>query len=137
MADTFLLEIVTPYKKCLSTEVNEATAPAFKGEIGVLPGHTQFITILKPGPISYKKGTETGLIAIGKGYAEVGPDKTIIIVDVAEEASAINLQAANASLAKCEEAMKTLSTEDPTYQSTIDEYELAQARITVGEKFKG
>ncbi len=137
MADTFLLEIVTPYKKLISTEVSETTAPAFEGEIGILAGHTPFITMLKPGEICYKKGAETGLIAAGKGYAEVGPEKTIIIVDTAEEASDIALAGAKETLAKCEESLKTLSPEDPAYQATVDEYELAQARIKVREKFKG
>lgn len=137
MADTFLLEIVTPYRKLLSTEVSEATAPAFEGEIGVLAGHTPFITILKAGEISYKNGAQTMLIAAGKGYAEVGPVKTIIIVEAAEEAADIDLAGAKETLAKCGEAMLTLSTEDPEYQQTVDEYELAQARIKVREKFKG
>ncbi|MBI5970485.1 MAG: ATP synthase F1 subunit epsilon [Deltaproteobacteria bacterium] len=137
MANTFLLEIVTPYKKFLSTEVNTAAAPAFEGEIGILAGHTQYITILKPGEISYKKGAETRLIAAGKGYAEVGHTKTIIIVEAAEEAVDIDLAGAKETLAKCEEALITLSPEDPAYQPTVDEYELAQARIRVKEKFKG
>ena len=42
MADTFTLEIVSPTKILFSGEVETVTAPAIKGEFGVLPGHTEF-----------------------------------------------------------------------------------------------
>lgn len=136
MADTFLLEIVTPYRKLLSQEVNEATAPAFLGEIGILPGHTQFITMLRPGEVSYKVGSQVTNIAVGKGYAEVGPDKTILLVDNAEGVDEIDLDDAKATCAKCEESFKTLAPEDDGYVKTVYDYELAQARIKVKEQHK-
>ncbi|MBI5892343.1 MAG: F0F1 ATP synthase subunit epsilon, partial [Deltaproteobacteria bacterium] len=40
MSDTFLLEIVTPYKLILSEDVEHMTAPGVEGEFGVLKGHT-------------------------------------------------------------------------------------------------
>lgn len=134
MADTFLLEVVTPTRRLLSTEVGEFTAPGAFGEFGVLPGHTGFVTVLKPGEVVYKKGAETGVIVIGKGYAEVSAGKTILLVDSGEFGAEINIEAAKAAFAKAEEALKTLSTEDAEYQSTIDAYELAQARIRVKER---
>jgi hypothetical protein len=60
MAETILLEIVTPLRKLLSREVDEVTAPGRDGDFGVLAGHTPFLTTLRPGEISYKKGAETG-----------------------------------------------------------------------------
>ncbi|MDP2690260.1 MAG: F0F1 ATP synthase subunit epsilon, partial [Deltaproteobacteria bacterium] len=68
MAETFLLEIVTPSRKLLSKEVEEMTAPGVNGEFGVLSGHTQFLTILKAGELSFKKGSESDSFAVGRGY---------------------------------------------------------------------
>ncbi len=134
MADTFLLEIVTPYRRLLSKEVNELTAPGWLGEFGILAGHTQYLTLLKAGELTYKKGSEVGSIAVGRGYAEVLPDKTTILVENAETANEIDMEAAKTIVAKAEEALKTLSPEDADYAQTVESYELAQARIKVKEK---
>src|SRR4030067_1347366 len=81
MAETILLEIITPLRKLLSREVDEVTAPGRDGDFGVLAGHTPFLTTLRPGEIVYRKGSETGVLAVSAGYAEVLPDKTTILVD--------------------------------------------------------
>ena len=137
MADNFLLEIVTPYKKLLSKEVDELTAPGAEGEFGVLSGHTPFLTVLKPGELSFKKGGTAVYVAVAKGYAEVLPDKTTILVDSAEFAEDINLEAARELSARSEEALKRLNSDDPEYASTSDAYELAEARLRVKEKQRG
>lgn len=86
MADTFLLEIVTPDRLFFAEQVDEMTAPGSEGEFGVLAGHTPFLTSLKPGSCIYKKGTDTKRIVIGPGYAEVGLEKvTILTESVSEE----------------------------------------------------
>lgn len=137
MADTFLLEIVTPYRKLLSKDVDEVTAPGFEGEFGVLAGHTPFLTVLKAGEISFKKGSETGLIAVSRGYAEVLPDKTTILVDAAEFGSEIDAEAARAAVAKTEEALKGLNPDDPEYQTALASNEFAQAKLRVKERQRG
>jgi len=136
MADTLLLEVVTPGRRLLSTEISELTAPGALGEFGVLPGHTGFVTVLKPGTVVYKKGGETGCIAIGKGYAEVSAEKIILLVDSGEFSAEINLETAKAAFAKLEEMLKALPADDPEYQPTVDAFELAQARLKVKEHGK-
>ena len=54
MAEKLKVELVTPYKKVLSEEVDEITATGALGEFGVLPGHAPFLTSLKIGELSYK-----------------------------------------------------------------------------------
>ncbi len=81
MANTFLLEIVTPTQFVLSKQVEEMTAPGSEGEFGVLTGHAPLLTILKPGKLSYKIGKDINRIAIGAGYAEAGPAKVTILTE--------------------------------------------------------
>lgn len=81
MADTFLLEIVTPTQLVLSEQVDYMTATGSEGEFGVLAGHAPFLTTLKPGDLSYKIGSDTKRLAIGIGYAEVGPEKVTILAE--------------------------------------------------------
>lgn len=133
MADTFLLEIITPTRRLFSKEVTGVTAPGIMGEFGVLAGHTQFTTILKPGALTYKSGAETGHIVVGKGYAEVNAERTLLLVDIAETVEEIDLDSTRKTLAEYEEAMKSLSPEDPQYTATVDNIELNMARIKVKE----
>lgn len=137
MADTFLLEIVTPLRKLLSREVEEVTAPGQDGEFGVLPGHTPFLTVLRPGEVTFKKGPETGTLAVSRGYAEVLPDKTTILVDAAEPEAEINADAARNDALKAEEGLKTLDQEDPAWSQAQDRLEYAQTRLRIREKARG
>ncbi len=134
MADTILLEIVTPYRKFLSKEVRELTAPAELGEIGVLPGHTPLVTILRPGELTYRAGGELGRVAIGRGYAEVSEEKAVILVDRAETEAEIDLKDAKDELAKAEEEIKKLTLDDPAYPAAFDTYAIAETRVRIKER---
>ena len=81
MANTFLLEIVTPTQLVLSEQVEEMTAPGSEGEFGVLTGHAPLLTILKPGKLNYKIGKDITHIIIGAGYAEVNQSKVTILTE--------------------------------------------------------
>lgn len=131
---TFLLEIVTPQRKLLSMEVEETTAPGQEGEFGVLAGHTPFLTVLKPGEVAFKKGAESGVLAVGRGYAEVLPGKTTILVDTAARESEIDVEAARKEAGEAEAALGTLSQDDAAYAQAQDRLEYAQARLRVKEK---
>ena len=134
MADKLTLEMVTPYKKVLSEQVDEITAPGFVGELGLLPGHTPLLTTLKVGELTYKKGNEQFHVAVNWGYHEVGDDKVTVLVDTAEAADDIDLARAKAALGRAEEALKTLSEEDKQYKIMEAALERALIRIQVAGK---
>ncbi len=94
MAETFLLEIVTPYGQVLNEEAETVVAPGAEGEFGVLAGHSLFITPLKAGEVSYTTGNTTEHMAIGRGFAEVLPDKTTILANNVVRAGEIELEEA-------------------------------------------
>lgn len=75
------LEIVTPKGKALSVEADEVTAPSIAGEFGVMPGHVPLLAGLRTGLVSYKRGAETKVCAVGQGFAEVIDDKVILLAD--------------------------------------------------------
>ena len=137
MADRFLLEIVTPSRRLLSEEVEEVTAPGEVGEFGVLAGHMHFFALLKAGELTYKTGREARRVAVGRGYAEVGPERTTILVDSAESAEEIDLTKAREDQSEAEGRMKSLGPADPAYQSAKEAFDLAEARIMVKEGKSG
>ncbi len=129
MAEKLTLEMVTPYKKVLSIEVDEITAPGSIGEIGLLPGHTPLLTTLKIGELSYKQDGKVSHVAVNWGYLEVGDDKVTVLVDTAEKADEIDLQRAKAALGRAEDSLKTLSQED--VQFTVMEAALRRALVRI------
>jgi len=131
MAEKLTLEMVTPYKKVLSQEVDEITAPGSIGELGLLPGHTPLLTTLKIGELSYRQGNTTSRVAVNWGYLEVGDDKVTILVDTAERADEIDLERAKAALGRAEQALKTLSQEDVNYVIMESALQRALVRIQV------
>jgi len=134
MADKLTLEMVTPYKKVLSEEVDEITAPGFVGELGLLPGHTPLLTTLKVGELTYKKGSEQIHVAVNWGYLEVADDTVTVLVDTAEKADEIDLKRAEAALGRAEDALKSLSGEDKQFKIMEAALERALIRIQVAGK---
>lgn len=134
MADKLRLELVTPYKRVLSEEVDEVTAPGSVGEFGVLPDHTPLLTTLKVGELSYKQGHATFYVAVNWGYVEVEDNVVTVLVETAEPADQIDLERAKAALARAEEALKTLSSEDKEFKIMEAALERALIRVQVASK---
>lgn len=132
MADKLTLNIVTPYGNVFSDEVDEIVASGSEGEFGVLPDHTQFLTTLKIGMLTYKKGSETGHIFINWGYAEVGPDKVTVLADSAEKSDEIDVERAKESMKRAEELLKKAGEIDEARATAS--LERATARIHIGGK---
>jgi len=129
-----LLEIVAPSRQVVRSEhVDEVIAPGSEGEFGVLPGHTPFLTTLKVGMLSYREGTEWHHLAVEWGYAEVGPDRIVILAEGADRA--VDIDIAEARMAK-ERAEKMLGEklEEKDHEKARVELMRAMIRIQVAEK---
>ncbi len=133
MANTFLLEVITPSRKLLSLEAEELTAPGEVGEFGILAGHMHFFSLLKAGEVSYKSGSGKGRIAISSGYAEVGPEKTILLVDSAMTEDEIDVAVARREIDETTERIKDLEPEDPALKAAEQDIAYAEARINLKE----
>lgn len=131
MADTLKLEMVTPYKRVLSEEVDEIIAPGVAGELGFLPNHTPLLTTLKIGELTYRQGGNTFHVALNWGYVEIEDDKVIILAETAEPADQIDLARAKAALGRAEDALKKLEPEDKDFRIMEAALERAIIRIQV------
>ncbi|MEW6002843.1 MAG: F0F1 ATP synthase subunit epsilon [Nitrospirota bacterium] len=126
------LEIVTPYGLTLSDDVDEVTASGSEGEFGVLPGHVPFVTTLKIGMLSYKKGNDVRYVFVNTGFTEVGPDKVIILADSAEKSEEIDVERARAAMKRAEERLK--KAEEIDFARATAALERATIRIQVAER---
>jgi F-type H+-transporting ATPase subunit epsilon len=137
MAEKLKLELVTPYKKVLSEEVDEITASGSLGEFGVLPGHAPFLTSLKIGEFSYKAENQVFHLAVNWGYFEVENDTVTVLVETAERSDEIDLERAKAALGLAEEKLTKLTSEDHDYRIYEAALERAIIRVQVAGKASG
>ena len=106
---TFLLELVSPEKLLLSRQVEMATIPAAEGEMGVLPGHSPMIVVLRGGVIRvWENGAETERLYVGGGFAEISRDRVTILADEATALASLSRAASERRLAEAETALKEL-----------------------------
>ena len=132
MENKLRLEIVTPYGSVFSGEVDEITAAGSEGEFGVFPQHAPFITTLKTGMLTCKKDGETLIFFVSGGYAEVGPDKVIVLGDSAERSDDIDVERAKAAMKRAEERLK--KAEEIDFARATAAIERATIRVQVAEK---
>jgi F-type H+-transporting ATPase subunit epsilon len=133
MASTIRLELVTPERLLLSDEVDEVVAPGYEGEFGVLPEHTQYLAVLNIGMLRYRKGSETRRIALGGGFAEVTPERVVVMADTAERAEEIDVERARRARERAEAALKELSLDDETYAKAYAALQRALVRMAAGD----
>ena len=84
MADTFLLEVVTPDKLVASEHCTTAQIPGKDGYMGILPGHAALLSELGEGELSYVTGGTTHRLQISGGYVEVRDDHVRVLADSAQ-----------------------------------------------------
>ncbi len=101
------LEIVTPDRAIVHDNVDEVEVPGSDGYFGVLPGHTPMLAMLKVGVLWYRKGSEKVYLSVAFGFAEVMPDRVIILAQIAERADEIDVDRAQAARQRAEQRLAT------------------------------
>lgn len=123
------LEVVTPERKVFEADVDRVEVPGLNGELGILPGHTELVSQLKPaGLLTYHIGDEKGQLAISSGFLEVNPDRVIVLADRAARPEDIDLARALALKEHAESLLKKSLT-DPDVDIARATIELERATI--------
>lgn len=130
------LEVVTPQGLLLREEVDDVVAPGSEGYFGVRPGHTPFLTTLGLGEVTYRKGTEKGVLTCFWGFCEVLPDRVNILMEVGERPEDIDVGRAEVAKKRAEERMKALK-DEAGYQEAHDEFMRAVTRLEVAHRPRG
>lgn len=113
------LRIVTPDHELAEGEVIEISIPGKEGYLGVLPGHAPLLTELQSGELTYRQDDKTFHVAVHWGFAEVIPDRVIVLADIAERAEEIDVERAERARRRAEALLK---------QPSESEAEIEQAR---------
>jgi F-type H+-transporting ATPase subunit epsilon len=97
------LEIVSPEKLLLSRPVEMVVLPAYEGEMGVLPGHSPMIVLLRGGTIRlYDGGQVKERLFVSGGFAEVTPERVTVLATEAIPVAEIDRAVGDKRLAAAE-----------------------------------
>ena len=130
-----LLELATPTRQLISEEVDEVVAPGSEGYFGVLPGHAAFLATLGSGEVVYRRGRDEVHLAVHGGFAEVTPERVIILAETAERPDEIDRARAERARQRAEQRM---TGRDPDgaegeidYDDAVAAYQRALTRLLV------
>ena len=127
------VDIVTPERRLVSTPADEVVAPAAEGLYGVRPGHSPFLSLLAPGPLTLREGTTTRAWFVAGGFFEVQNDTVLVLADQAEPAASIDLEAATQALREAEQKLAALSPADPALAAETERVRRARARLAAAQ----
>jgi len=127
------LNVVTPDHELVHEEVDEVQIPASRGYLGVLPGHAPLLTELGVGDLRYKQSGRVEHVAIIQGYAEVLPDRVIILAEVGERADQIDRQRAKAALERARKRLGQANTPGVDWDRAAAALARAELRCQISE----
>lgn len=103
---TIRCEIVTQERIVYSEDVDIVNLPGIEGRMGILPNHSPLLTVLDFGEVITRQNGQEAFFAIGGGFAEIQPDKVIVLADSAESADEIDIQRAEEARERALKAME-------------------------------
>ncbi len=136
MAITMHLDIVSAEANIFSGLVEMVVATGAMGELGILPGHTQLLTALKPGLIrATKQGGEEEVFYVDGGFLEVQPTIVTVLADTAARAADLDEVAALAAKERAEKILAS-KTAEVEYSQALGELAEAAAQLRAIEQLR-
>ena len=141
MAETTLpteihLDIVTPDRLVTHDAVTGVTIPGKNGYLGILPGHAPLLTELAPGDLEYTSGGAIHTLAVNWGFAEVLPDRVIVLAQSAERAEEINVERAEKAKSRAEERLKRFTDPQVDMERARQALLRAMARLQAAHRLR-
>ena len=132
MADSLLVEIVSPDRTAYRGEARSFRAPGVEGAFEILRGHAPMLAATQVGPVVVTTtGGERVTFATSGGFVEVLDDRVIMLAESAEPASEIDVERARTAESAAAErlAAATSPEERAELQAELDR---ARNRLRTG-----
>jgi F-type H+-transporting ATPase subunit epsilon len=113
MAMTIHVDVVSAEEQIFAGLAEFVVLPGETGELGILPGHTQLMTRIRPGTVRLKlpDRDEEELIFVAGGMLEVQPNRVTVLADTAIRGRDLDEAKAIEAKKHAEEAMRNRSSE--------------------------
>jgi F-type H+-transporting ATPase subunit epsilon len=134
LPEKFELQVVTPAKHILSEDVQSIELPGKDGYLGILPGHAPLLTELGAGILTFNKGGETRSMTVIDGFAEVLPNRVIVLADQSERVEDIDAGKARAELEKAQHELPGAGASEADWERANAAIARATVRVQAAEK---
>ena len=103
MSENFVVEIISPDKSILKSEVTEVTIPSCEGQMGILKDHKPLITFLRPGLIIIKEDSGKKIFFIEDGTVEFSNNSLLILTSTAKSLDSLDKNSIDTIIKNSEE----------------------------------
>ncbi len=114
--------------------MDEVILPGSEGYLGVRPGHLPLLVGLGVGELSWRRGGRQDHMAVARGYAEVLPDRVVVLAAVAERAEEIDTERAGRARARAEEMLASHDDQHVKFDQAKAALLRAVTRLSVAAK---
>ncbi len=128
------LDIVTPDRLAAHEAVTGVTLPGKNGYLGILPGHAPLLTELVPGALEYTASGAQHTMVVNWGFAEVLPDRVIVLAQTAERAEDIDVERAEKAKERAEERLKRFTDPEVDMERAQEALRRAIARLETAKR---
>lgn len=129
MQNTVKLDIVSLEAKIFSGRVTLVVVTGEEGELGIMPGHTQLLTSIKPGQvmITTQDGTQD-VYYISGGMLEVQPHEVTVLADTVIHAEDLDEAAALKAEQQAKESLQN-NRSDVNFTNVLAQLAQATAKL--------
>jgi F-type H+-transporting ATPase subunit epsilon len=76
--------VIAPDRPVFDGEAQAVTAPAYDGQVGILPRHAPFLTMLGVGRVTVQSGSGTLSFRVRGGFLQVVDDVVRVVTEEAD-----------------------------------------------------
>ena len=80
------VSVISPERSLFDGEADAVVAPAFDGQVGILPRHAPFMTLLGEGVLNVRGRGESTKFRVAGGFLQVVGDTVRVVAGKAENA---------------------------------------------------
>jgi len=80
--------VISPDAAMFDGDADAVTATAFDGEVGILPGHAPFMTLLGRGPLRVRRADVVSGFKVEGGFLQVVGDRVRIVAERVQRSGA-------------------------------------------------
>lgn len=79
------VSVISPERTLFDGSVDSVVAPAFDGEVGILPGHAPMMTLLGKGTLRLGPDGSAGRFGVDGGFLQVVDDAVRVVTERATQ----------------------------------------------------
>jgi F-type H+-transporting ATPase subunit epsilon len=129
-ANELFLSVVTPERSILKDmAVSSVVLPGEKGQLNILPGHTNLVTMLRYGAFGYRVGDEWQVAFLNGGFAQVYEGKLTVLAETIEMAQELDVARAEHEVQEATQGLKGAKVGTPEYAERVQQKALAEAKL--------